>query len=192
MHTEEKPPVKKGWVGRAKDAAAGLMPRFSAPLSADRKKFSADVAQDKTKKQLRELIVNSLNDPEFVAAMDLDTVTRLRASAEPAPGPAPVEDAIPADGCDLILEGIGRGMMFFATKKGYTESQASVLTISDARKKAYIPRLVKIANKWLPAGALGKYEDEIMLLMAFTADTVATVKLMNERREADRQGNRAA
>ena len=191
MSTDETAkPAKKGFFARTKEAASGVLPRFSVALTSDRKKFSADAAQDKTKRQLRELLLNSLGDPEFVAAMELDAIARMRETAS-AQAPAPAEDAIPADACDMLLDGIGRGLVFIATRKGYTETQASILIISDARKKAYVPRLVKIANKWLPAGALGKYEDEILLLLAFAADTLATIKLMDQKWREDHAGRAA-
>jgi hypothetical protein len=177
---------KKGFFARAAETA-GVMPRLSVPITRDRKRFATESLQGKTAKQLREILIASLADPEFVAAMELPQgAGPVLVPAPAAAPPPPAEDAIPSEACDLILEGISNAMIFVARRKGYTEAQAGVLAINQGRRAAYIPRMVKIANKWLPAGALGKYEDEILLVMAFAADTLATVKLMQERAKTER------
>jgi hypothetical protein len=178
---------KKGFFARAAETA-GVMPRLSVPITRDRKRFATESLQGKTAKQLREILIASLADPEFVAAMELPQGAGpvLVPAPAAAPPPPPAEDAIPSEACDLILEGIQNAMIFVARRKGYTEQQAGVLAIDGTRRRAYIPRMVKIANKWLPAGALGKYEDEILLVMAFAADTLASVKLMQERAKTER------
>lgn len=173
---DDKP--KNGMVDKMRERlATGLLPRLNFAATPDGKKFAIESVQPKKRAQLREVLINTLKDPAIVAALELPGYGDL-----PGVPLAPVapEDSVPAEACEMLLDWCSQGMMFLAQRRGYSEQQAGKLAIGAERKRGYVPRLVKIFNKWLPAGALGKYEDEILFLLAFTGDTVASVKAMGE------------
>jgi hypothetical protein len=182
---DDKPGILANARKRITDAIK--RPRASWPLTADGKRIATDALQDKTREQIQDIISNTLADPESAAALKLSP-SAAAALAPPGDG----EHALDDDTIGFVLDGLALIQMKIAQRRGYSELQTQILQTSAERKSKLLPRLHRIADKRLPKGVLGKWEDEILAITIYTSGQVELWKKMQEQPPANKPAPKPA
>lgn len=158
-----KPAAAPGDDPKPAGAAVALGPRFSCPITPDKKKFAFDKFQDKTRDQLREL----LTDPAVAAELGVASPAVLAAA-----------DATPPELCDVVWDVCSMVLIAWARKQEYSPAQAQVLAFTAEEKAKLNPSTAKLFDRYLPGG-FGKYQDEMALgltLVAIVSGKLALLK----------------
>ncbi len=108
------------------------------------------------------------------------TRDKLKALTGAAVGGVVASEAIDPSVVGMLYGSLGMLMVSAARAKGYTAEQASVLIFTEQEKAALVDPTSKVLSKY--SGALGKWQDEIML--SVTLGTVLTAKLSALRKTA--------
>lgn len=134
--------------------------RISLPLTKDGKRINWGRMRSGTKEQMRTLLTGDPDSPIVGAVVTAEAID-----------PAVV---------GMLYGSLGMLMVAAARARGFTAEQSSVLIFTDDEKKALTEPTAKVLAKY--TGTLGKWQDEIMLIV--TLGTVLTAKVSALRKPA--------
>lgn len=158
--------------GDSKPKKAGLLPRLSVPLTADKSKFAVENMTDPVRERLRAVLA----DPELRAKLALP---------EERPPAAAAGELLPenwdAGITNLLYEALGKLLGLMAARQGYTPGEAALLEFSDVEKSQLAAPTAAVLDKYFPGG-LSRYGPEVVLAGALLV--VMQGKLFTLRRVA--------
>lgn len=150
---------------------AGLLPRLSVPLTADKSKFAVENMTDPVRDRLRAVLA----DPE------LRTKLQLPEERPPAAAGELMPESWDAGITGLLYETLGKLLVMMAGRQGYTPGEAALLEFSEAEKSQLAAPTAAVLDKYFPGG-LSRYGPEVVLAGALLV--VMQGKLFTLRRVA--------
>ena len=148
--------------------------RLSIPVTPDRTRFAYEVMQEKTKDELRQVLL----DPALPAALGL----------APAAGSPLAAESWGGDFIDMAFDMAGGVFAQVAEQRGLKLQPAHVaaLGFSAGERKQLGAPLQRVLDRWLPGG-FGKWNDEVMLAACAFMIVKSKIDFLRELAAAQRQ-----
>lgn len=133
---------------------AGVLPRLSVPLTADKSRFAVENMTDPVKERLRAV----LTDPELRSKLQLPD----ERPAAPVPAAELLPDTWDAGFTGVLYDLLGKIFVALAARQGFTPAEAAVLEFTEADKAQLAGPTAAVLDKYLPGG-LTRYGPEFVL-----------------------------
>lgn len=150
-----------------KVGSSDTAPRLSLQLTDQGDRVDWERVRPRTVAQLRQVLA----DPDLPAKLGV---------AAPDLGSAPAGDVIDPNVVNMLYYALGSIGVGWAKAAGYPADQAATMQFTDDEKLALVGPTGKVLARY--AGAMGRWQDEIMLTFLFT--TIVTGKVSQLKKPA--------